>query len=794
MSYMNQPSFQRLQEIVSERTDRLVFWVGAGLSRPAGLPDWEELRRKLCAEAEHLVDDESDIKQEKFLSTRLASLKIEPNLWVAFQQLRDLLGRTTFAATIRKSLASAVRCKVPATYKAMWRLPVSGFITLNLDRLVARAHSELNPGRNIAEFDGTRIENFAHVLQGIVPFCVNLHGNVDDESSWILAHDDFANLHSRQAFSDFIRAVFMTRHVVFLGISADDPAISTHLQKMKSAGIAVSGHYWITCRKDSATRKWAEQVGIELVTYVSEDDQHTAVEELLDMLVGHLGQDEMPVPFALEREMDSLPDDFDEKIGITQNVEELRVLLNARAREILRTETADAHAKYDKFRKQHAAEIYRCWYIESVPPHNKLLGYELKEELAEGAFGRVFLASRDDDGAQVVVKLLHVDVMRKEGVLNCFRRGVRSMRILSEHNLAGIVPYREAAEIPAFAVMDYVDGPNLREYVEGRHLQGDDWTTRLRIGMELARILRNAHRLPERVMHRDLRPENVMLRHLWTQPDDWEVVLLDFDLSWHQGAEEKSVTLGSESRYGFLAPEQLEPQKGVSTRNAAVDSYGMGMILFFLLSGRAPRYMEHKHTDWEDTLSELARRNRCKRWISLSQRFVRLIARATVHEQSMRWDVVQIADELSRLQYAELHSEEVVAPDLIAEELVARTSKRARGEVLYHWDQDKEAATLEFASGFKVRMWGDPSKEAVVGEFTWMSAGGKEHGAIRKHLAPAAEMCISSLEKAGWKPLANPIFRSDNVHFELMRSARVLHGTLDESAHAVANAAGKFQF
>lgn len=150
------------------------------------------------------------------------------------------------------------------------------------------------------------------------------------------------------------------------------------------------------------------------------------------------------------------------------------------------------------------------------------------------------------------------------------------MKILSERHVDGVAVYRDSSEIPAFVVMDWIEGPSLQEAVEARAFR--DWNTILRTAKHLTRVIRNAHELPERVLHRDLRPSNVMLRDFYSDPDNWKVMVLDFDLSWHLGAEERSVVHGS-TLYGYLAPEQIMRVPGVSTRHSAVDSFGLGMVM-----------------------------------------------------------------------------------------------------------------------------------------------------------------------------------------------------------------------
>jgi serine/threonine protein kinase len=101
-----------------------------------------------------------------------------------------------------------------------------------------------------------------------------------------------------------------------------------------------------------------------------------------------------------------------------------------------------------------------------------------------------------------------------------------------------------------------------------------------------------------------------MLNDYYSATGEWQVVVLDFDLSWHRGSVERSVVHGS-TLLGYLAPEQIQPIQGVSTRHAAVDSFGLGMLLFFLISGHNPLPDEHRHGNWIELVRSAAERKPC---------------------------------------------------------------------------------------------------------------------------------------------------------------------------------------
>lgn len=178
-----QSSYKRLREIYAERTKRLIIWTGAGLSTSANLPTWKQLRDILQREAysKARTFNESDkIKKERKVN---AIETIEDN-WVAFEQLKEELGETTFKHTIKEALTPKTT-SIPPIYKEFWKLRVGGMLTLNLDRFTALAFTEetTNYGKTLHEIKGREIANSFHILQNDIPFVVNLHGVLDDYSS-----------------------------------------------------------------------------------------------------------------------------------------------------------------------------------------------------------------------------------------------------------------------------------------------------------------------------------------------------------------------------------------------------------------------------------------------------------------------------------------------------------------------------------------------------------------------------------------------------------------------------------
>ena len=749
-----QASYKVLRGFFSERTRPIVAWVGAGMSAAAGLPVWKDLVSVLHAAASQKLASLGD-DAGSALAAKLGACNEKSNPWDQMQILREGLGESSYTSVIKNALAKADSIDPPGNYHRLWRLGIRGLLNLNLDRLATRAFTKCFPERVFVEFPGVNAGKYMDVLQGIKPFVVNLHGDKENVSSWVLTSRDLDSLLKSNGYQAFVRACITQYSIVFVGISAEDTAVARHFEVLRREGLAGGEHFWVTDKRSQEADAWAESMGIQPIFYNSAGGSHDELDQIIQDLESFTPTEQLAPPAFEGRVGDSSSTETPGVDLKNLGTEELRLALNREAEKILMPCTPTAYESYERFAAQNEELIHRACFVPARPRSYSLLGYELLEAVGEGAFGSVYRA-RDSKGQEVAVKVLHDKVRRSTEMLQSFRRGVRSMRILAHHEVSGMVPYRMASEIPPFVVMDFVDGWNLERAVQARFL--DNWREILRVARQLSGIIRKAHSLPERVLHRDLRPPNIMLQGFMQGSEPWRVVVLDFDLSWHLDAMEISITT-AHSATGYLAPEQLVDVPGVSRRNAAVDSFGLGMTMFFVLSRRSPRLGEQSQSDWRNTLGQLARHRACSEWWSLPRRFCRLIEQATKDKQSERPDMHQIAAEISRLELAAERPRDVVAADLIAEEVLCHLASDAD----YIWEDDRSRGKFGLANGAEFKVSADEASRTIRLAIEWQSSGQESRKNIVKYLPRVESQATAALKKAGWKVVSNAGTRRNGV-------------------------------
>lgn len=331
-----------------------------------------------------------------------------------------------------------------------------------------------SPGAIVDQFVGGQAKNMLGVLQRSRRFIGNVHGIVDDSSSWIFTHDKLQNLLNDNGYKQFVSSCLLTRTVLFVGVSADDVALQTHLDLVRMAEITGISHFWITSRTDEETDRWSEQYRIRVIRYSNTSGNHEELLQCLNDLAHAKPSSDLvesgpvvPTHVSLSSTAGAL-EHPDALIG--KPLEEIRQQLNAHAQMLLATPNPVSYLAYDIFSRKYDEAIDRAWYVTDIEPKNILLGYTIIKRVATGSFGEVFEAL-DGIGNRVAVKLLRRDVRREPAMLQTFRRGVRSMRILKSRKVLGMVDFIDASEIPAVVVMDWVDGPNLTDAVQKKVLK-----------------------------------------------------------------------------------------------------------------------------------------------------------------------------------------------------------------------------------------------------------------------------------------------------------------------------------
>jgi eukaryotic-like serine/threonine-protein kinase len=206
--------------------------------------------------------------------------------------------------------------------------------------------------------------------------------------------------------------------------------------------------------------------------------------------------------------------------------------------------------------------------------------FELLEELGRGGMGVVYRARQTDLGREVAIKMILSNRLASREDVRRFRVEARTAASITHPNVVGIHEVGEHRG-QSFFTMDYVRGPSLANKVSRGPLDPHE-AARL-----LAKLARAVHHLHENgIVHRDLKPSNVLV------DEQGEPRLTDFGLAkLFEGTDDQTRTgtiLGTAS---YMAPEQAAGR--LDRVGPRTDVYGLGAILYELLTGRPPFREEH---------------------------------------------------------------------------------------------------------------------------------------------------------------------------------------------------------
>lgn len=208
--------------------------------------------------------------------------------------------------------------------------------------------------------------------------------------------------------------------------------------------------------------------------------------------------------------------------------------------------------------------------------------FRIEREIARGSSGTVYVAVDPHDGRRVAIKLADGAVGR-DGDRRA-RLEARAVTRLQHPNIVEVTEFGYEGCRP-FLVMELVEGETLQECIERRGpLPVEDVS---RIGAELAAALAHAHE--HGVLHRDLKPDNVLL------DESGAVRVVDFGLAKLTDAASVSLvgSTGSATLDGqllgtphYMSPEQVDGDAAHYGERS--DVYGLGATLYTMMTGAPP--------------------------------------------------------------------------------------------------------------------------------------------------------------------------------------------------------------
>jgi serine/threonine protein kinase len=212
--------------------------------------------------------------------------------------------------------------------------------------------------------------------------------------------------------------------------------------------------------------------------------------------------------------------------------------------------------------------------------------YEVVERLDAGGMAEVFRAkaqSMQGFEKQVAIKRVLPNLAKNEKFVKMFLDEARLSLHLSHANIVSVFDIGQSGG-SYFIVMEYVDGANLKRFIEAARRRDGRVPVALAIfiamriceGLQYAHEKRDADRRPLGIVHRDISPPNVLISN------QGEVKLTDFGLAKATSQVELTDPGVVKGKFGYLSPEAAFGE----TVDARTDIFATGIVLWEMLTGR----------------------------------------------------------------------------------------------------------------------------------------------------------------------------------------------------------------
>ncbi|KAL5987867.1 LRR receptor-like serine/threonine-protein kinase rpk2 [Asimina triloba] len=191
--------------------------------------------------------------------------------------------------------------------------------------------------------------------------------------------------------------------------------------------------------------------------------------------------------------------------------------------------------------------------------------------IGHGGFGATYKA---EISPGVLVAIKRLSVGRFQGVQQ-FHAEIKTLGRIQHPNLVTLIGFH-ASETEMFLIYNYLSGGNLENFIQERSTRAVDWRMLHKIALDIARALAYLHDCSPRVLHRDVKPSNILL------DNDFNAYLSDFGLARLLGTSETHATTGVAGTFGYVAPEYAMTCR-VSDK---ADVYSYGVVLLELISDK----------------------------------------------------------------------------------------------------------------------------------------------------------------------------------------------------------------
>ncbi len=207
--------------------------------------------------------------------------------------------------------------------------------------------------------------------------------------------------------------------------------------------------------------------------------------------------------------------------------------------------------------------------------------YELLERVGQGGMAIVYRGRDNSLRRDVAVKVLHQHLAEHKEARERFEREAQAVAKLRHENILEIYDFSGIDSSESYIVTEFIEGQSLKEFITDHSIRYPEIGAM--ITLEVCKALQHAH--SQGILHRDVKPENVMIR------SDGVVKLTDFGIAQMIDLQRLTLTgqlLGSPA---YMSPEHVNGGQ----LDFRTDVFAIGIVLYQLITGELPFKGKNPH-------------------------------------------------------------------------------------------------------------------------------------------------------------------------------------------------------